>query len=468
MFLPRSEGNTALNASVVHRFQVSCIVLALTSVGCLDSASPAPPLQICEETFKVIPMELQRDLDILFVIDSAPSMADERDSLTVNLRRFASVLEHIEGGLPNVHIGFVTADMGVGPYPVPGCTERGDDGRLHDQARIACLPPADPYLIDVAYPNGVRRRNFHGSLADAMTCIAPVDSDGCRFSRPLAAIRRALDGSHPQHAGFLRARAFLLVVIITDQDDCSTRDDSLFDPDDPTLGPTTPFRCFEAGVMCTPDQPRTPGLHAPCEPRQPSPYLQDLEAFVDFVKSLKDDPGQVVVSIVDGDMAPIEVIVDGTDQLALAPSCQSATGSASPAVRLEHFAARFPQRNQVTSICAEDLSDAMLPVASTPTPSLASPCLEGSIDLDPDTDGLQVECSVTEVYRPDASTYEETVLPRCSSDAPPSGERPCWRIDLDFLICPDTETSATLDVLRSPATVPPGTFLNVRCAAECR
>ena len=67
-------------------------------------------------------------------------------------------------------------------------------------------------------PGGTREVNYTGKLEDALSCISHVGDAGCGFESPLEAIKRALDGRHPENAGFLRPGAFLAVVILTDED----------------------------------------------------------------------------------------------------------------------------------------------------------------------------------------------------------------------------------------------------------
>ena len=63
--------------------------------------------QIKYFSHKDIPVTVNRDLDILFLIDDSPSMADKQNNLAANFPNFINVLNTIEGGLPNVHIGVV-------------------------------------------------------------------------------------------------------------------------------------------------------------------------------------------------------------------------------------------------------------------------------------------------------------------------------------------------------------------------
>src|SRR5438132_3606142 len=64
-------------------------------------------------TVKDIPVTLNRDIDILFLVDDSPSMADKQANLEANFHRFIEVLETIDGGLPNVHIAVATSDLGT-------------------------------------------------------------------------------------------------------------------------------------------------------------------------------------------------------------------------------------------------------------------------------------------------------------------------------------------------------------------
>src|SRR5688572_6560767 len=60
-----------------------------------------------------VPVTPNRDLDLLFVVDDSASMADKQNNLAINLPNFINVLSTLEGGLPNVHMGVVTTDMGT-------------------------------------------------------------------------------------------------------------------------------------------------------------------------------------------------------------------------------------------------------------------------------------------------------------------------------------------------------------------
>ena len=67
-------------------------------------------------------------------------------------------------------------------------------------------------------------------MPTAFGCIAAVGSAGCGFEAPLEAVYRVLT-TPAINPGFLRDDALLVVILMTDEDDCSAPPDTtLFDP----------------------------------------------------------------------------------------------------------------------------------------------------------------------------------------------------------------------------------------------
>lgn len=442
---------------------IARVLLCLTlASGCTNREVARVEPAACAERVRDVPIAINRDLDILFVIDDSGSMGEEQISLATNFGRFVAVLESIEGGLPNLHLGVVSTNVGAGPYAISGCSGNGDDGMLQATPSSACEGPADAFIEDIAVPGG-RQRNYTGSLTETFGCIAKLGVDGCGFEQPLESMKRALDGRNP---GFLRPDAYLLVVIISDEDDCSAADPSLFDPANGALGPLSSFRCFEEGVECDPDAPRTPGPKNSCEPRTGSAYTAELQPYVDFLKTLKEDPSQVMVAGVFGDPSQVGVdLIEGEPNLGA--SCSSSVGEAAPPVRLAHFLQQFPQRNTQTSICNEDLSEALSLIAEQVTVLIGN-CVDGELDQDPVTAGVQFDCQVSDVRFPGTDRQEEQILPECTQVPPPPGEQPCWYLEPAAAECPTTPTQLALRVERGGITVPVGTHLVARCLDSCQ
>jgi len=457
--------------SVAVRASLVLIMAALVT-ACPNRELARPDPGVCAEQMDRVAAEANRDIDILFVIDNSGSMAEEQRSLAENFQRFIDVLENVEGGLPNLHIGVISTDMGTGDRRVPNCTATGDAGRLLAGPRVeGCSPPGGAFISDIARTDGTRVKNYDGDLADVFSCIAQLGTEGCNYEQPLRAAKRALDGSNPINEGFLRYNAFLLIVIISDEDDCSVFDNDIFsDPEagnDSELGPLTSFRCFEFGVMCDPDDPRETGEKDGCVPRVDSPYMHDVFSFADYFKSLKLSPDKVMVAGILGDGAPVIVGNSDTGRPQLIPSCISGAGSAVPAIRTEAFMSAFPERATFTRICDDDLSAALTQIAEEVSKAIGDTCIYGDIDNDPDQEGIQAECLVSDMRFSGTDHQEEFMLHACAEVPPEEGDMPCWHIEENYTQCPDSPTGALLVVERGAVSVPLDTEVVVRCAAGC-
>ncbi|MCX5747347.1 MAG: hypothetical protein NT062_33190 [Proteobacteria bacterium] len=273
--------------------------------GLLALALLGGPLAACKDTqivvgglhevtsLRAIP---NRALDILFVVDDSPSMQDEQASLATNFPHMMDVLGELDGGLPDVHIGVITSDLGTSGGPAIGsgpgsCAGFGDAGALQGG-----------FLSDVVV-DGVRVRSYSGELRDAFTQLALVGETGCGFEQHLGALRAAL--TNPANAGFLRPEANLAVVILADEDDCTANAD-LFAPAGPELGPIDSFRCFARGVVCDGDDPTTPGAKTGCVPRS-SRYMDDVQPFVTALLATKADARMIMTAAIVGPPTPVEV-----------------------------------------------------------------------------------------------------------------------------------------------------------------
>ena len=460
--------------------------LALIGAGCsADRTLAEVPPRPSGEQRQEIPQSTNRDIDILFVVDDSDSMAQEQGSLARNFPEFVRVLESL-GDLPDVHLGVVSSNVGTAPYPVDDCEGDGDDGLL--QLPAGCQPLTDggrfiENVADADAPDG-RRVNFTTpEMADQFACMAELGTGGCGFEQHFESMRRALDG---RNAGFLRPDAFLAVIFIQDEDDCSAADRSVFG-DDPDLGHLSSYRCFEYGVRCEPDDPRATGPRLDCVPRDDSPYMEDVGTYVDFLRALKADPARIIVAGIAGAAGPVQVEVDPTrptGELWTRPVCTVCPGggtscsaplvSARPAVRLHALLDAFPQKSTFQDLCAYDpaiddvdLSGALVQIAALLRRALGTPCLAGALfDGDPAMDGVQPICSVSDFIDLRQPGQQENLLASCTGPLSCDGDLPdppCYRFESNEEC--GTETDLTIVVERcDPA--PPDTTVVVRCALE--
>jgi hypothetical protein len=430
--------------------------LGLLSTGCPDRTISEVNPQQGRVEYKDIPVTVNRDIDILFVIDDSPSMLDKQTNLKNNFPNFINVLNTIEGGLPNVHLGVVSSDMGTkgaldaaagpGIGSGPGsCSGTGKNGVL--QTNGSTLVTGN-FISDTLNMDGSRTTNYSGSLAGAFSAIASLGAGGCGFEQHIEAAKRALD-NNPANAGFMRANAYLALVFIQDEDDCSIAHSTLLGSDTTTLGPLQSFRCNRFGHVCaqggtTPDQMNTVGPKGECTSNENGTYLTKIADYVTFFKGLKsDDPSKVIVAAISGPTTPYEVELrtppgGGTAIPAVAHSCtyQGSIGPevADPSTRLKQFLDQFPNRSTFSTICQQDLSGALIQIAQLLKTVLGSPCIDGNLaDVDPNTPGNQYDCSVSDVKNYGKANQTEEVLPQCNNATSPasSTNKPCWSIQVD-------------------------------------
>jgi hypothetical protein len=453
--------------------------------GCPDrSISEVTPAQQGAVTKKI---PVSADIDILFVIDNSASTADKQTLFAANFPNFVTALDAFPTGRPNLHIGVVssTVDVGVQGFG-PGCPSPApnDNGLLQNAPRVAgCTPPTGRFISDIKNGTGGRTTNYTGTLQDTFSCIAQLGATGCGFEAQLEAMKRALDGSNPQNAGFIRNGAYLAVVFLTDEDDCSVKDTSIFGLGSAAAGPGD-FRCqpLYAYKCDSAISASGPGSYTNCVPRTDS-YLQLTSYYFQFLASVKD-PAQIVVAMVIGDPKPAGTngtnITTGpistpfTQTLALQPSCMAtingATAIGRPGIRLADFLANFGQnRGRQYTICQSDYSAALKDIGDLLF-NAVSPCLEGAVDIsdtDPNNPGPQLQCTVTDVQNSGTSSETSSLIPACKMSAPgmvaAGSPNPCWWADASPTGCPNTPTHYQINFVRNspPAT---GTVTDVECA----
>ena len=462
------------HATFTSIMRLSLVAIALAACNQVDTKMFPPPPSVTKRVL------LGNKLDILFVIDNSASTYDKQALFASNFPRFAAALDAFPGGRPDLHIGIVTSTVDIGVQGFgPGCPSPApnDDGLLVATPRTStCTPQTGAFITDAPGSGGTRVTNYPAaSLSDALACIALVGSTGCGFEAPLEAMKRALDGSRPENAGFVRADADLAVIILTDEDDCSA-DPALFQLPMSDLGPGD-FRCQPLNAYdCDPSiSGDTPGTYTGCTVRRTG-YLHDPQDYVKFLATVKH-PSQTVVGLVAGD--PQTTITTGqitspfSQSLALLPSCETTIGGnlaiARPANRLADFVTSFGDRGVFQTVCQDDYSAALSTFGQSMS-LMMSPCLDAGIatvDVDPDNAGLQLSCTVTDRDVTDAAVGDP--FPPCEmTDATtPSdlGPHPCYWLEPAAAACATSATQIALHLSRVVPADPSVIVTQATCAA---
>ena len=406
------------------------------------------------------------NLDILFMIDDSSSMKPLQNKLTANFPEFMRVLESLPRGLPNVHIGVVSSSMGAGRNPSIDHCPLGGDGGVFRSAPVGAtcangqLNPGQHFISNI---NGAA--NYTGSLEDVFGCIAALGDGGCGFEHQFASVLRALgaDGAPPpaENAGFLRPEAYLLVVLITNEDDCSAPPDSgLFDSSsalvsDP-LGPLQSYRCNEFGHLCGGHMPpRTPAgptdLTGTCTSAEDGRLLRVADVAA-ALKRLKADPSRVMVAAVAGPKDPYVVDSVPPELHDVAPwpvvdhSCTTmeADGSVTygdPSVRIAQWVQAFGGNGVFQTICADSFKPALVDIAEEAIGHIEPGCMSARVldtDGNPWTGATPADCSVIDHAHSTTGAPVDTVLPACAPGQ--TGPTPCWSLETSPVSCPAGDT----------------------------
>lgn len=428
-------------------------------------------------------------VDILFVMDNSRSMAPYQESLRREFPKLVRGLvtgDHDEDPstpkfppVSSIRVGFVTTDMGeagLGHFasdisqPVcPGADTNpyGDDARLiniavgndspENRTGLDCdsdddgradrvsaaelpafltfdAPPVEPPASDVE------------AFVHRASCFGLPGANGCGMEMPLEVALKSMTpstspirffslpgdgrefgrGDDPtSNAGWLRPDSVLAIVVLSDEDDCSTDDRRVFD-----WGAAAPFDDPTNPDPGDPSSPYAQRFQRPANTRcvRFANALYDVERFVDGLLALRAEPQRVVFTAIVGvppdlvddvdqgegarnldamlvDPRMDYEVIDDADGFPLSdirtacipcPTCEPTEQAATPARRIVDTARRLEDRGAsvlVQSICEASFSNAVERILSTLGTAIAPSCV--SLPVERAASGL-VPCQVTQ------------------------------------------------------------------------
>jgi hypothetical protein len=443
--------------------------------ACNARTLEAPVLKPATTFQKTFQQSVNRNVDLLFLVDDSSSMRLSQDNLNRNFPVFMNTLMAAPQGLPNLRVAVISSDMGAGDGSVASCdASGGKQGIFQYTARGSCaatnLQAGATYIENIG---GVA--NYTGNLADVFTCIAALGETGCGFEHQFASITRALGvdglGAPPaENQNFVRKDAYLVVILITNEDDCSASLGQgpnnripLFDTGSNTnmasqLGPPANFRCNEFGHTCPTGVVGTgrsvphPDRNAPnldmtqrvtydgCKSDDTEGFLLSAKDTADKIKSLKNDPSQVIVAAITGPATPYTVTwkapstadtscntnMQSCPWPVIAHSCGSDTdpaGFADPGVRIADFVGEFGANGLNLPICATDFAPSLTRIGDLINASLQPPCISGQVAMKPGTQ--EPDCTVVTHTLNSSGNYVDKAIGSCASGAPD----PCWTLN---------------------------------------
>jgi hypothetical protein len=347
----------------MRRRLLACFV-ALRAAGC------GAPDGVVDDCTRSLSLPAAVSTDILFVIDDSGSMQEEQEKVVARLGQFVADLSSAEVTHDFQLAAVTTSVLQVSRTcgdPTPFLVEYPSaSGRLQfgKDSRGGVHPDSDRKILSSADPD----------LADQAARLLSQGTSGSGQEMALEAMRRALspplletpvDATPPGNAGFLRPGARLLVVIVSDEDDCS-------DPTgeavvvEPACGHAceTDATCGGEGHYCVPAGSGRRCVTNTCETPEGRAALEPVETYVSFLRTLDDGTGrgrarEVFVAAI----APVSA--DGRH---VPERCTSATDEAYGAgVRYRALVDALGERGFLASICEDDYGAALSGIAALVT-----------------------------------------------------------------------------------------------------
>ena len=438
-----------------------------------------------ESTYsKTFQQSINRNVDLLFMVDNSSSMRLSQNNLLTNFPTFMTTLQSGMAGLPNIHVAVVSSDMGAGDGSIAGCNaSNGNQGIFQYTNRapagIDCtanaLNQGETFISNIG-----GQANYTGNLATVFTCIAALGETGCGFEHQFASVLRALgaDGSPPpqENQTFLRKEAYLVVIFITNEDDCSAAAGNgpngrvpLFDTSNnrdmaSQLGPPQNFRCNEFGHTCPTGVMGDFGRGVP-HPNRNAPN-NDVNQMVNYdgctsddtegyllpvtdppggtgvataLKQLKTDQSQVLVAAITGAPTPYQVHwknPSSADMSCGATSCPwpeishsctaTDTSFADPGVRVAQLVQQFGANGLLLSICDQSFAGSLMRIGELINASLQPPCVVGKVATKPNS--TDPDCAVVS-HSTDTTTGNtiDSTIAWCNAPGQ-NNAPPCWSL----------------------------------------
>jgi hypothetical protein len=448
---PRTGGAMIHRKASRGALTASTALLTALLTGCLErELKPLNPCLVSGVVAEVAVSNIEK-VDILFMVDNSFSMAEEQTALS---REFPKLIKALASGdrdlngekdftpVKDLRLGVVSSDLGLANLAIrsaEACTGNGDDGRLQNIAArdaVGCSQTtySPPYLTYSSTQGG-----DPDQLANDFACIAKVGTGGCGLEQQLeSALKAVWPGNDPSrvfltdamtgttttgNAGagfangdFIRPDSLIAIVLVTDEEDCSSRNMQHFlDNAAGNLNTTCFFegqkpaadsdlfsvdRYIEAFKALRPNQPNLVIFAGIVGVPERLVSAQAMSAFDRDDRAQSDAFFDTILA--DPDMH--ERIDDqGTADLRddkVATSCDRGgddTAKAYPPRRIVEVAKGFGENGVITSICEDDYGAALNAVITKIAGKLSGQCLPRSQQRN--ALGL-VDCRVVEIKRP--------------------------------------------------------------------
>ena len=331
------EGRMIRRTLAVAALAASCALLAVCNpAGGRHSTVPAN----CQSTQ---PLIVPQQTDILFVIDNSGSMREEQAGVALELPAFVSALQQGAGVENDFQVGVITTTVyqnSISPPPV---------GQV-----LRTFPDQAGKLRPATLVGGGTSRILSGTdpnLVAEFSTLVQQGTTGSGQETPFEAVRLATSPPvvNNENAGFLRKGARLVVVVVSDEDDCSEQ--VTFTPDGGLVSPPQVYVSSSTNEdFCT----------------QQSAKLGTIDQYYTLYNGLTDETGAkrdvlwaAIAPVARADKTALEIDDNGTPRNI---DCPTSNG---PGYRHREMASRFnKQLANLDSICNSSYHDTLLNIAA--------------------------------------------------------------------------------------------------------
>lgn len=246
------------------RWAIALPTLPMVWWACISHPLTQPVPEPEQQTDIYISVAPIRKLDLVFSIDNSPSMAPKVEKMNKQFEKLIVALKDPnDGTYPDLRVALINSDLGTGgayssgacgPNESNGGNAYGDMGKFQMIRGTDCgMTSGDALWIEYTKGSPV---NYRGDINQVFACLATnLGTIGCGMEHQLQAYEFSLIAQN-LHEGskqndFLRPEAYLGLVFLADEDDCSAATNGGMFGEKPDLrGESASLRCATRGHTC--------------------------------------------------------------------------------------------------------------------------------------------------------------------------------------------------------------------------